>query len=212
MKHSATGIVFLLGGLVVSAWTTAATLRFDPAGAQLDGDAIFDIALNPGDLITFDVKIDTVGLAGPLVNFSYFFAYDRNELEFVRSALDPGSRFGTDTGPTAANPPPAADATHLVSHTGGAVAAGTALFVLDSFTFRALPGLINDELSDFRIGRSGANVLVGGGLVGATGSFTEFQQVEVQPKVIPLPAAGLAGAVLLGVLGVRRPLRAAGGG
>ncbi|MCC7205630.1 MAG: hypothetical protein IT441_11165, partial [Phycisphaeraceae bacterium] len=166
------------------------------------------IFMHPGDLITFKVMIDTNGLAGPLQEFKYQVTYDRVELEFINANLDPNGKFGTDEN---GNPNPGGNLhnqTFNVTHTGGAVPANTAAFVLDEFTFKARAkdssgfGLDNSGERDFYISILNAKILVAGALVEVNQQFGS-QEVEVQPYV-PLPASAWMGLSLLATLAISR--------
>ena len=62
----------------------AANFFFEPEGAQLDSDPIFDILTEPGSEITFNVKFDTTGIVfNPntvSLTFDYTFQHDGFEL------------------------------------------------------------------------------------------------------------------------------------
>ena len=198
--------------LVCGPPTTAhsATISFAPAGAMLDGDPIKDIATAVGALIVFTVSFDTVGLVGPLENFKYTAKWDATELALVGGfagglALDVGGNFpvsmppgGEFAGPAGATP----------SHTGGAVAVGAVAHALDTWTFRVLPGLVNDGAFDFRIEISFAESRTAAGLVNQTAAYAGAQTVEVQPVAEPATVFlfGAAVAVMLGRKRKRQPL------
>lgn len=194
----------------------AAAISFVPAGGQLDADAINDIELGIGDTISFDVFIDTIGLAGPLQNFKYTATWDPAELTRTGLTLDNGApgaggNFGVDT------PPGAFLFTgSTVSHGGGAIPAGTGAFLLDTWTFTVAAGLVNDGKVDFSVTVFNAESPVNGVIVNQNGKYDVmlpnglrvpgFQQVEVQdPLLAPEPETiSLMGAGALVLLGLRR--------
>ncbi len=201
---------------LVAGTAHAATISFVPAGAQLDGDAINDIEVAVGDTISFDVYIDTIGLAGPLQNFKYTATWDPAELVRTGLTMDNGApgaggNFGTDTPPGAFLPTGA-----TVSHGAGAVPAGSAAFLLDTWTFKVADGLVNDGKVDFSVTVFNAESPVNGVLINQNGKYDVtlpngmrvpgFQQVEVQPAaVVPEPEIiSLMGAGALVLLGMRR--------
>lgn len=77
----------------------AITLSFTPKGAQLDGDAILDLSVNPGDRINFDVTFNPMGEQVSTINYVWF--YDVSELQLLQvvtqgtSFLDPLGGGGT---------------------------------------------------------------------------------------------------------------------
>lgn len=186
----------------------AATLSFVPAGAQLDNDPINDLIVAVGQPISFEVMVDTVGLPGPLANFSYTVVWDGTELERTGLVLDggaagPGGNFAVDTPPLFFNP-----AGSTVSHTGGAIPAGGGAILLDRWDFTVLPGVVNNGVSDFRVEIFGASSTLGGRLVGVLPNYAPaFQQVEVQPNLERIPessALKLAGTLLVAAGGLVR--------
>ena len=185
-------ITLAMLGWSASSW--GASITFTPAGMMLDGDAILDIETKPGALLTFDIMLDTTGLAGPLAALSYNLRRDPSELSHVASALDLKEVFAVSMGSAALQ-------NAVIRHTGGAVAVGTTT-LLDRFDFTVQPGLVNDGLRDFGISIFSAVLVDGTNVNSAFGS----QIVSVQ--LIPEPSAALAfgiGALLIaGIRGRRR--------
>jgi hypothetical protein len=178
----------------------AASMRFEPAGAQLDADEIQDILLEPGEGIIFsnffdnsgDVLFDFVPLATRAIDYQVTF--DPLELQYVGSQLDvPGvisdrCLIGGPCGSTIE----VGDGVLTISHR-------TALinllfpqpeFLLDSIAFVGVgvndsPG---DGLSDYFI--SGSNRAPLGIQISSFSTST----VEVQRVPGPLPLLGLGAA------------------
>lgn len=67
-----------------------ALVTFTPAGSQLDGDEIADLALNPGDRLTASFTLDTSGLDSDLQSLTLQIDQDFEEVEFslVRTDFD----------------------------------------------------------------------------------------------------------------------------
>ena len=67
-----------------------ALVTFRPAGSQLDGDAIADLALNPGDRLTASFTLDTSGLDSDLQSLTLQIDQDFEEVGFslVRTDFD----------------------------------------------------------------------------------------------------------------------------
>jgi hypothetical protein len=179
--------------------TLAGSISFVPAGAQIDADPIFDIVTAPGAAITFVVSMDTMGLTAPLQSFSYSITWDPAELAINRPGIvrDPGGHFPIDGGPG----PLLGNGT--MTHTGGAVAAGAAAFVIDQIPFTVLAP-VDDGARDFEVAVFSANYVGGGSAMGqyrdpANPAVAAYQQVEVQP--VPEPASI---ALILAGLAFRR--------
>jgi hypothetical protein len=182
MKKLSLCLVVMVAVLVGQTTASGATPSFVPAGAQLDVDAINDIATVVGARIAFDVMIDTVGLVGPLVNFSYTASWDQGELTFRQLTLDPGGNFAINRAPVLFGPNGSTP-----DHRGGGIPAGagipagTPLFLLDTWEFTVAAGLVNDGNFDFRVQIFNADSLVGGVLRNQVALYNAGQIVEVQP-------------------------------
>ena len=70
-----------------------ATISITPTGAQLDGDAILDIVLQPGEQLIYNVFFDNSADALSTHQLEYDFSYDSNELTFVKANLDVSNKF-----------------------------------------------------------------------------------------------------------------------
>jgi hypothetical protein len=158
---------------------SALSLTFTPAGAQLDGDPILDIATTPGAMLTFRTRLDTLGIVPPpmpagVVSVAYTVTFDPTELSFVGGVPTPANPFPVHL-PIAAGP-----GTVVPAHQGAFVPAGL-IPTLDDLTFMVLPGLVNDGLPDVDI--TGALL----GIVGVVpaGVVLVTNEVEVQPEPEP---------------------------
>lgn len=180
----------------------AASITFTPLGAQLDADPIKDIETSPGQILNLSTTISTAGLAGPLVSFNYTINFDPNELTWIserRGELDKTEFIFVDA------PNHATGFTHQRIHGQDGFGANQSL-LLDLFTFQALSGLTNDGVRDFWLDVTSAIIVVGDVRVDATASFTDGQDVEVQPArpVSAPPTILLFAAAAIGLLGPRR--------
>lgn len=216
MKHRVVCITLfcLFGALSISAMPLrAATLSFTPTGAQLDGDDIKDIATAVGNVISFNVYIDTVGLEGPLQSFSYQATWDNSELTLNAGSPVPSGNF-PGSSPYMTSQTVGTTTVSTISHVNGNIAANTPTFLLDTWRFTVAKGLTNDGVSDFRVVVSGAMSTVNGQLKDQQDSFRTslpngvktngFQQVEVQPAAVPEPGLFAMLGAGLGVLWMRR--------
>lgn len=196
----------------------AASISFTPTGSQLDTDSILDIAMKPGQTISFNIFVDPSGLftgasTANLNLITYDVFVDTNELTFVSAthpAYDPtgdviGGEFlthaqrdmGTDFG--------------VMQDRGGfGVSTGPPGItltptLLDTLTYTATNNLDNDGTSDFRIVLAAATTNAS-----VTGLFNpSSQEVEVQPNPAPEPGTmaliGL-GFFALGFMRFRQPV------
>lgn len=194
--------LFALGSLS----SQAATVRFEPAGSQLDGDTILDIVLLPGQPITFsnffDNSNDTTifNLPNPTRFIDYTVTYDATELTYVSSSLDVNNKISDSCNATLAQsllngvPPNCGSTittgvgTLTVTHKTavGNLVTPQVSFLLDQITFvganvNPWPG---DGLSDYSF--TGSNR----GLLGGTISNFTSNTVEVQAVPAPLPLLG----------------------
>ena len=168
----------------------APRIQFAPVGAQLDGDAIDDILVTPGQTIQFRVSIDTLNLAN-FGSVSYVLDWDVAELAL---------QFPTGIGP--ANPFPTHGQTNLgigsmnFTHINTrdqsgvpipSIAGGGFVYTLDVFNFTVLTNLDNNGLSDVAVSQGSVNTAIGFFEINAD------QRVEVQP--VPEPAVGMLSLV-----------------
>ena len=190
-----------LGGLNAQ----AATMRFTPAGSQLDTDSIFDIELPPGQTITFsnyfDNSSDFVPIIGPVTTprptllIEYVINYDPNELTYVSSVLDILDKVSNSCilpGPCGSSINMTAMGSLSVFHRTSITStiAPQSEFLLDQITFiganvEPFPG---NGVSDYDF--SGFN----SGLVFARISDFNSNIAEVQHVPGPLPLLGAAAA------------------
>jgi hypothetical protein len=193
-----------LGGLNAQ----AATMRFTPAGSQLDSDSIFDIELMPGQTITFSNYFDNssdfttvnVPIIGPVTTprptrfIDYVINYDPNELTYVSSVLDVLDKvsnsciIGGPCGSSIVTAMGSLSVSHRTSLTS--TIAPQSEFLLDQITFTGnnvekAPG---NGISDYDF--SGSNR----GLLSANISSFNSNIVEVQHAPGPLPLLGTAAA------------------
>lgn len=185
--------VAAIGLLASPSLSLAAAIYFAPAGGQLDADTINDVATVAGETIAFDVVLDTTGFGSTgLLDIRYGFTWDDG-----RHRDDPGELELTgilgdvDFGPSDIIECAISYAICGISYTGLPLNKHDSLTV---FTFSVLPALVNDGVSDFRIGIGSASI----NGVDVTSAFNPlFQQVEVQS--VPEPSSTL-GLVVLGAL------------
>jgi len=192
----------------------AATIFFTPAGIQLDSDPILDIYMKPGQKISFNVYVDGSGLftgasTGKLNLITYYVSVDTSELMFLSDThpsdttlggFDTHAKSGLNT------------ASGVIQDRGGvgistsAPGVRLAPVLVDTLTYQATSGLINDGNSDFKISLGAATTNAN-----VTGLFSpSSQDVEVQPN--PEPATWMLmglGAAIIGI--ARRGRRAIAG-
>jgi hypothetical protein len=187
-----------LAALVFGNVAKAANLSFTPSGGQLDGDPILDITVAPGDILTFDVLLDTAGVdvgANVLKDIQYIVRWDSTELSLALPSVDVPDSFRNEGIISASN--------RAVLQHIGARQPLNANFVLDRLTFNVLnPGAApHDGRFDFKIETVRAIGQRGGNLSGlfTFGSDNNplFQQVEVQ---VPEPSS-ILGLLAFGTLG-----------
>jgi hypothetical protein len=196
----------------------AASISFTPTGSQLDTDSILDIAMTPGQTISFNIFVDPSGLftGGSTANLNlitYDVFVDTNELTFVSAthpAYDPtGDVIGGEF-LTHAQRDMGTNFGVMQDRDGFGVSTGPpgitlAPTLLDTLTYTATGNLDNDGVSDFRIALAAATTNTS-----VTNLFNpSSQQVEVQPS--PAPEAGTTaltglGFVALGFMGFRRSI------
>lgn len=189
----------------------AATMRFTPAGSQLDGDSILDILLKPGETITFSNYFNNSSdIFGPFPiigsipratrSIDYVITYDPTELSYVSSVLDVPNKISNSClvgGPCGSTITPGLG-TLTIRHRSAItnLVAPQGEFLLDTITFvgtgvNPFPG---DGLSDYSF--TGTNsgltsILFPNAVISTFNSNT----VEVQqPVPAPLPILGAAAA------------------
>jgi hypothetical protein len=199
---------------ILASPSQAASMRFEPEGAQLDSDEILDVLLEPGKEITFsnffDNSDDSIDLPflgigtvlRPTRFIEYQVAFDSKELQYIGSKLDvPGviSDSCLDIDGPCGSSIAVGDGLLTVTHR-------TALlnllfpsqdFLLDTISFIGTgvndsPG---DGLSDYSLSgfNEGALSIFGFQFVGQISTFST-STVEVQRVPGPLPLLGLGAA------------------
>jgi hypothetical protein len=187
---------------VLASPSQAASMRFEPGGAQLDSDEILDILLEPGEEITFSNFFDNsddflFGVDRPTRFIEYQVAFDPSELQYAGSQLD--------------LPDVISDSCRFFGPCGSSIAVGDGLltvthrtafnnllfpspdFLLDAISFIGT-GVNNspgDGLSDYSLSGFNEGVL---GFVGVRISSFSTSTVEVQRVPGPLPLLGLGAA------------------
>jgi hypothetical protein len=178
-----------LSASIGSSW--AASISFVPAGSQLDGDPINDIATEVGEMISFDVLLDTTGLGSTgSLDISYGFTWDSGRFlndpgELEIKPINDDVDFGEADNIVCA----ISFAICSVSYSGLPLnQQGT----LTTIAFNVFPELINDGASDF-------DIQIGSATIGGVDFTSEFspssQEVEVQ---VPEPLTILGTATAAG--------------
>ncbi len=184
----------------------AADINFDPEGNQLDGDAILDILLEPGQPITFTNTFENTGdfvigvIPRPTLFIEYLVTFDPQELQYTGSQLD-FNNFISNTCILPGNCGSTIDLANVgsgqltVRHQTGVANSLVPpnQFELDRISFIGLnvnnfPG---DGLPDYSL--AGFNSGFGGIFGVQISSFTS-SSVEVQGVPGPLPLLGLGAA------------------
>ena len=188
--------------------TSGASLKFLPAGTQLDSDPIADASTTGGEPFTFFLQLDTVGLSNPLVLLEYEVVRDFSELptppesfEFFNEDQLSFQDFAIDE-----NNDTLEATIRLVRGDGGVSDGGVApntMIQLQRDTYRVTDGLINDGRNDFAV----VEILRAEDSTGADVSslFLLSSGIDVQP--VPEPTSY---CILLGLLLTRigsRPVR-----
>jgi hypothetical protein len=144
--------VFLATIMLASASVVlSATIRFTPAGSQLDSDSILDIILIPGQAITFTSFFDNTDDQVDTDRLSYLVSFDPGEITLTGLALDLNNIFSGSSVTSPANP---SGPGFTVTHTGTVVKGGALKNTpLDTFSFvgknvNLWPG---DGLTDFQL-------------------------------------------------------------
>jgi hypothetical protein len=187
IKKLIRSLVIASSGLFITATACdAASISFRPTGRQLDQDEILDISGNPGDLVYFDVLIDTNGInTNPyvLINFSIFI--DPTELRTV-------------------NFPVETDQSFTENYFQSSLPQNTTIWAV-LFPVKILDGLINDGKADlilkfdsaFTTNNNGVREDVSN-LFEVGGGFGSAQIVDFQPVPEPTTIFGSAIGLCLG--------------
>ena len=204
-------ILACLSGFAITAAlaspSQAASMRFEPEGAQLDSDEILDILLEPGKEITFSnffdnlddfIDLPFVGATPRPTRFiEYQVSFDPKELQYTGSSLDvPGviSDNCIFLGPCGSSIA-VGDGLLTITHRTALnnLLFPTSEFLLDTISFIGT-GVNNspgDGLSDYSISGYNEGIL---GLIGIEISSFSTSTVEVQRVPGPLPLLGLGAA------------------
>jgi hypothetical protein len=181
----------------------AATVRFTPPGAQLDGDPILDIILYPGQPISFANFFSNQNDTLPTNLLEYTITYDPAELSYVNSQLDSSNKFALSE--TFNNVIGSIGVRHIQPPTSPPTGVNPqAEFLLDVFNFVGVnPGRSpHDGLVDYSF--AGANFFDDDDVSTPTITISNFSSntVEVQRVPGPLPLLGVGA-----VFGYSRKLR-----
>jgi hypothetical protein len=186
--------------LATAVCTSAASISFTPAGAQLDADPIFDIS-KPALSLTFEIKASTAGLPANLKELSYEVYWDITELSLDHVSLDPNRKFPA-TEKSAGIP-----GYFTITHKMGNIAPAPGAFVVSEIRFDVSRRLDNNGFPDFRIALLNAVTVPGGNV---TAMFAPAaQEVEVQPSPEPATCLLIGGASFALVM-LRRKMRPLG--
>ena len=198
-----------LAGLAMSAAlaspSQAADINFEPEGGQLDGDAILDILLEPGQPITFTNTFENAadffnfGMAQiprPTLFIEYLVTFDSQELQYTGAELD-FNNFISNT----CLVPGGCGSSIVVGNGQLTITHQTAFtnpldppnqFPLDRISFIGtnVNGVGGDGLSDYSLAGSNS----GSGIFGVQISSFTSSTVEVQRVPGPVPLLGLGAA------------------
>jgi hypothetical protein len=194
MKKLIRSLVIASSGLFIAATASdAASISFRSTGtqfAQLDQDEILDLPGNPGDLVSFEVFIDTSGInTNPNFNIVIRFAIflDPIELRTINFPVETDESY-----------PENYFETNFSQSTKALVAI---------FPVKMLDGLINDGAADLTLKLNSAFIINDNGvgyqdvtnLFEVGGGFGSEQTVDFQP--VPEPTTIFGSALALGVGG-----------
>ncbi|MEG4293256.1 PEP-CTERM sorting domain-containing protein [Microcoleus sp. C2C3] len=168
MKRLIRSLVIASGGLFLAATASnAASISFRSAGEQLDTDDIFDIQTSVGQLIVFELSVDTTGIITTPNS-----ANDDIEINFS-ILVDPTELLLTN--PPALGPGPGIEGLIAVFGRNRRVD-------FTSFQVKVLEGLFSNGDSDFTLKVNSAFAVKSIRRQDVTASFGAAQIVEVQPS------------------------------
>ena len=191
MKKLIRSLVIASTGLFITATACdAASISFRPTGTQLDQDEILDFSGKPGDLVEFEILIDTNGINlnpnfyNVVIEFSLFL--DPTELRTINFPVETDESYPNNY-----------FSTNFSENT-------TALVAI--VPIKMLGGLINDGTADLRLKLDSAYTRNSNdvrqdvtNLFEVGGGFGSEQTVDFQP--VPEPTTIFGSALALGVGG-----------
>ena len=184
-------LVIASSGLFITATACdAASISFRPTGTQLDQDEILDFSGKPGDLVEFEILIDTNGINlnpnfnNVVIEFSLFL--DPTELRTINFPVETDESYPNNY-----------FSTNFSENTTASVAI---------VPIKMLEGLINDDTADLRLKLDSAYIRNSNdvrqdvtNLFEVGGGFGSEQTLDFQP--VPEPTTIFGSALALGVGG-----------
>ena len=192
MKKLIRSLIIASTGLFITATACdAASISFRPTGTQLDQDEILDFSGKPGDLVEFEILIDTNGINlnpnfdNVVIEFSLFL--DPTELRTINFPVETDESYPNNY-----------FSTNFSQNTTASVAI---------VPIKMLEGLINDGTADLRLKLDSAYTRNSSDVRGQDvtnlfevgGGFGSEQTVDFQP--VPEPTTIFGSALALGVGG-----------
>jgi len=192
IKKLIRSLVIASSGLFITATACdAASISFRPTGTQLDQDEILDFSGKPGDLVEFEILIDTNGINlnpnfdNVVIEFSLFL--DPTELRTINFPVETDESYPNNY-----------FSTNFSQNTTASVAI---------VPIKMLEGLINDGTADLRLKLDSAYTRNSSDVRGQDvtnlfevgGGFGSEQTVDFQP--VPEPTTIFGSALALGVGG-----------
>jgi hypothetical protein len=191
MKKLIRSLIIASTGLFITATACdAASISFRPTGTQLDQDEILDFSGKPGDLVEFEIFVDTNGINlnpnfyNVVIEFSLFL--DPTELRTINFPVETDESFPNNY-----------FSTNFSENTTALVA---------RVPIKMLEGLINDGKADLRLKLDSAYTRNFNGvrqdvtnLFEVGGGFGSEETVDFQP--VPEPTTIFGSALALGVGG-----------
>jgi hypothetical protein len=199
---AATMAVVAMGAIVASGDSAQAlSINFSPSGTnptvENPTDPIPDIITSPGSTLSFNILLETFGIASneTVDSVTYDFGFDPSELSFA-SYVPPLGVTNTSVAS------PLGGYSRQITRSGLGAVANQGNILLGTINFNVLPGLNNDSQRDFFI--SFASAFAPGSMTPFPGvTFGQTQQVEVQAAAVPTPAL-LPGLLGLGAAAWRK--------
>ena len=202
VKYSLTLAAISVTSLLSANPVNALSLTFQPTGAAfLDSDAIRDLEVAPGSTVSFDVFLDTIGLAvdETLSEVEYTFSWEGAELTPVGAMLNttlfPGTPnlFAATAGGNSTS--------NTIFRQTGASIAPNQFNQIATLNFAVSSVLSNDGLADFSLSLDRALDQFGNSFSSLTA--TQTQELEVQAQAVPTPAL-LPGLLGMGAAFIRK--------